>query len=259
MSESHAGQRHLPELPDFYDHQVQVAYHLLCDDEMPPPPEHWEGFVARRIVAALRAQENDALPERASVRSRAAWDVMRERYRQVNQEGYTPEHDDTCRADGSLAAAAACYAFFDAAPFKYRAPDMWPWDITAWKQGDRRRNLVRAGALILAEIERLDRFADRAALDAEPGKDERQDAPDGQIELDQETGRRWREDSSLQTWFPYTAEEVKRLRAANSTLRAALAEIARSDEIGSGAESVPYGFKARDFALAALQKARDES
>jgi hypothetical protein len=35
----------------------------------------------------------------------------------------------------------------------------WPWEDKWWKPKDRRRDLVRAGALIVAEIERLDRLA----------------------------------------------------------------------------------------------------
>lgn len=33
------------------------------------------------------------------------------------------------------------------------------------------------------------------------------------VDEDAAIGRRWREDSSLETWFPYTAEELKTLRA----------------------------------------------
>jgi hypothetical protein len=39
---------------------------------------------------------------------------------------------------------------------------LWPWSVQWWKPKDRRRDLVRAGALIVAEIERLDRAAARA-------------------------------------------------------------------------------------------------
>jgi len=37
----------------FDDPRVQTVYRILCDTTEPPPEEHWEGFVARRIVAAL--------------------------------------------------------------------------------------------------------------------------------------------------------------------------------------------------------------
>lgn len=32
-------------------------------------------------------------------------------------------------------------------------------------------------------------------------------------QMDSETGKKWREDSSLENWFPYTAEELSKLRA----------------------------------------------
>lgn len=40
---------------------------------------------------------------------------------------------------------------------------LWPWDREWWKPKDRRRNLVRAAALLIAEIERLDRAEDKEA------------------------------------------------------------------------------------------------
>ncbi len=40
--------------------------------------------------------------------SQAAQDVLAERQRQVEKEGWTPGHDDE-HTDGSLAFAAACY------------------------------------------------------------------------------------------------------------------------------------------------------
>jgi hypothetical protein len=86
--------------------------------------------------------------------TQALLDVAAERRRQIEVEGWTPEHDDEHNA-GELARAAACYAIFNTAP----APTMWPrqWDTSWWKPKDDRSNLVRAAALLLAEIERLDR------------------------------------------------------------------------------------------------------
>jgi hypothetical protein len=93
--------------------------------------------------------------------SRAAEDVFAERQRQVKVEGWTIEHDDTHR-HGQMATAAACYALWGAGGIVARAtsPDLWPWDEMWWKPKDRRRDLVRAAALIIAEIERLDRDAE---------------------------------------------------------------------------------------------------
>lgn len=86
-------------------------------------------------------------------------DIALERSRQVNEEGWTPEHDDQ-HTDGSLATAAAVYATNagDPQPDHWPPPLAWPWDAEWWKPKDHRRDLVRAGALIVAEIERLDRI-----------------------------------------------------------------------------------------------------
>lgn len=83
-----------------------------------------------------------------------AWlDVQAERRRQVEAEGWTPEHDDLyCAAE--LPRAAAAYILNGA---NDEAPAIWPFSAKWWKPRDARSNYVRAGALILAEIERLDR------------------------------------------------------------------------------------------------------
>ncbi|HHG4367704.1 TPA: hypothetical protein ACWV9N_001054 [Pseudomonas aeruginosa] len=85
-----------------------------------------------------------------------AWhDVQAERCRQNNAEGWTPEHDDLyCAAE--LPRAAAAYILSGA---NDEAPAIWPFVAKWWKPRDARANYVRAGALILAEIERLDRAA----------------------------------------------------------------------------------------------------
>ena len=89
-------------------------------------------------------------------------DIAAERKRQREGEGFTDERDDayeTCE----LSVAAGCYAFAAAEPFKnVNNPvpvEDWPWSNSWWKPTTRRRNLVKAGALIVAEIERLDRIS----------------------------------------------------------------------------------------------------
>ncbi|HCM6827936.1 hypothetical protein [Klebsiella quasipneumoniae] len=99
----------------------------------------------------------------------AAADVLAERQRQVTAEGWSPKHDDQYK-NTELAFAASCYAFHAAAaswdledngiPYdSHPVPKQWPWDPSWWRPTDARRDLVKAGALILAEIERLDRAA----------------------------------------------------------------------------------------------------
>ena len=105
--------------------------------------------------------------------------IAEERIRQVNQEGWTSEHDDQ-HIDGSLAQAAICYAapipiFQREGDERYFAfvdpwPDSWDpeWDkrpFDSYKgeprtptHEERIRMLVKAGALIAAEIDRLQRI-----------------------------------------------------------------------------------------------------
>ncbi len=108
----------------------------------------------------MSAQDNGGP---AALQTDAARDVLAERARQISAEGWSTDHDDT-HTRNELAEAAACYAF--PAPYGVNpatkglpVPKNWPWGELWWKPKDRRRNLVRAAALLLAEIERLDRAA----------------------------------------------------------------------------------------------------
>jgi hypothetical protein len=121
-------------------------------------------------------------------------DIAAERRRQIEAEGWTTEHDDT-HDKGEMAAAASMYALNTVAVHEGLRPSLtlafrlfWPWwvnrdlserrsdgprwsipEAQAWKPKDPRRDLVRAGALIVAEIERLDRAAAREAAPVGPG------------------------------------------------------------------------------------------
>jgi hypothetical protein len=86
--------------------------------------------------------------------------IAEERLRQIDGEGYTAEHDDA-HPRGELAQAAMCYTHH--ALYGGYAPLTWPWDYKWWKPGKGRtvetrvRALTKAGALIAAEIDRLQR------------------------------------------------------------------------------------------------------
>lgn len=85
--------------------------------------------------------------------------IAKERERQINIEGWTPEHDAK-HDKGELALAAAGYALAEELREESNdnfAPYWWPWENRYWKPtpNDRIRELVKAGALIVAEIERL--------------------------------------------------------------------------------------------------------
>lgn len=117
---------------------------------------------ADRIHADRVRLADELRPLREAMGTQAAADVLAERRRQVEQEGWTHEHDEG-HPFGELAEAAACYAAACADPEGSDVPlgrlgVHWPWLACWWKPSkDPRRNLVKAGALILAEIERLDR------------------------------------------------------------------------------------------------------
>lgn len=91
--------------------------------------------------------------------------IRAERQRQIETEAWTPEHDDT-HEDGELLRAGVIYIWFGtdmAAPLREDgAPLGWPWDVSWWKPKDRRSNVVRGGALCLAEKERLERAGKHA-------------------------------------------------------------------------------------------------
>lgn len=111
-------------------------------------------------------------------------DIATERQRQIEVEGWSPEHDDAHNG-GELAKAAGCYAWIAAQSDGMRAifdtpPPTWPpeWASNWWKPTTRRRDLIKAGALIIAEIERLDRLtALTESTPAEGGKADRPSAP----------------------------------------------------------------------------------
>jgi hypothetical protein len=91
--------------------------------------------------------------------------IAAERARQIEAEGWTAEHDDTDHADGQLADAAACYAL-GRADVTISGTYLWPWANRWWKPASRVRELVKAGALIAAEIDRLNRLSTTHAPEA---------------------------------------------------------------------------------------------
>lgn len=115
-------------------------------------------------IAEPTAQGLDALSD-------AARHVIAERQRQISAEGWTPDRDDAYNR-GVLAEAGGIYALHAFDPRRAKeTPEGWPWADAWWKPKDPRSNLIRAGALILAEIERLDRsFASQAKLGEPDGK-----------------------------------------------------------------------------------------
>ena len=83
--------------------------------------------------------------------TKAQIDVLAERERQIEVEGWTPAHDSRYQ-NNELVTAAISYAM----PNQVGKPLTWPFSDLDWKPTDVRRNLVKATALLLAEIERID-------------------------------------------------------------------------------------------------------
>jgi hypothetical protein len=114
--------------------------------------------------------------------------IAAERQRQIEVEGYEPEHD-TAHADESLALAACSYAI----PWSWRrfrsqrisvgddetyveVPTTWPWAVWHWKPSpdDRVRELIKAGALIAAEIDRIRALSSVPSLPGDTTEGEKQ-------------------------------------------------------------------------------------
>ena len=117
------------------------------------------------------ADGEQAKKRRRSVK--AIEDVIAERERQINVEAWTPDHDDV-HVNDELSALACAYAMppgareWSAESTGYGntlceaiVPNGWE-----FKPADRRQELVKAGALIIAEIERMDRATAAAAAAA---------------------------------------------------------------------------------------------
>lgn len=150
---------------------VQGQLHILCSNA--------HGYVTyikaykcddkQGEIARLTVELESIRAELTSLRNATRWVsvgeqngvslIAAERERQCFAEGWTAEHDDKhCHSE--LALAAVCYA----TPRRLRNrfsmfSTVWPWDSEYWKPtpDDRIKELVKAGALIAAEIDRLQR------------------------------------------------------------------------------------------------------
>jgi len=92
--------------------------------------------------------------------------IDNERTRQIESEGWTAAHDDE-HTECQLLDAAICYAGMSGSlvmdpdsgsEARIGLMEVWPWEPSWWKpSNDPIRNLVKAGALIAAEIDRMQR------------------------------------------------------------------------------------------------------
>lgn len=129
-----------------------------------------------QVTSSKDPEQSVSFPPSGYAMSTGAIDVLAERTRQVSGEGWTLEHDDR-HEDFQLSIAAACYAqnvgdfagaYYQPYPGKEiiwsegPEPEAWPWSLDWWNPSNPRRDLVKAGALIIAEIDRLDRLLQRS-------------------------------------------------------------------------------------------------
>lgn len=104
----------------------------------------------------IDAIPNSAFKEDCVARASGADLIREERRRQIEVEGYDAMHDRH-HTPQVLCRAAVGYALHDD-PSKLvadAAANLWPWSGEFWKPKGQLRNLVRAGALIAAAIDRL--------------------------------------------------------------------------------------------------------
>jgi len=147
------------------DQPTQVVFAKTACPGMAPDGSSWADYLseeqrAKRSKASGRA---DFLPTPPG-----ALLIAEERARQIQEEGWTAEHDDG-HLTAELADAGALYALCAAGQVletkdALAQPVDWPWPREWWKPStDPIRNLAKAGALIAAEIDRLLRIKDRQA------------------------------------------------------------------------------------------------
>jgi hypothetical protein len=133
--------------------EMAAEYELRLHFETNRNAERIKGFEqeADRLTAERVAAES-ALDEARKARdvTEGVSLIAAERARQMSVEGWAPAHDDEHHR-GELAVSAARYALHDTAVSNRIA---WQWESCWWKPKDPIRNLVRAGALIAAEIDR---------------------------------------------------------------------------------------------------------
>lgn len=89
----------------------------------------------------------------AEAREAALQAMRKERGRQVTDEGFDAGDDDR-RFPGQLYEAGISYANYDEGDGT-DVPELWALNPEAWKPKDRAANLLRAGALMMAEQDRI--------------------------------------------------------------------------------------------------------
>lgn len=112
--------------------------------------------ISRSVEKAEEAGDYIYIKFKEDRKSKTGIDLIsEERLRQQKVEGWTSEHDDE-HQEGELLDAAVFYAGYHTVLGDITG--LWPWDDSCFKPVDKIRDLVKAGALIAAEIDRLKRL-----------------------------------------------------------------------------------------------------
>ena len=132
------------------DRLRELGNRLVKQDSESP-----EGALMLRVAERLEQLETPAL-----------LGIAAKRMRQILVEGFDAAHDDQ-HDRGELALAAACYALAttDCTDKSLVHESLWPFERKWWKPKGRRHNLEVAGALLAAELDRLQRI-DEGGIDA---------------------------------------------------------------------------------------------
>lgn len=86
-------------------------------------------------------------------------EIIAERKRQIHDKGYTSESDDA-HTNNELIDAAIAYCT-SAKKETAAAKECWPLALEHFKPSEERRDIIKAIALLIAEVERIDRIKDK--------------------------------------------------------------------------------------------------
>lgn len=146
--------------------KLDMQLRIKLDEEY---PEETVGYIVQQLLEEQRKLTCSGYPA-----MQVSKEILTERFRQIGEEKFSAQVDNQYTED-ELARAAAVYALPEnirhyLIKYQIGASDpknitdnlrntLWPWSERYWKPSpdNRRRELIKAAALIIAEIERLDR------------------------------------------------------------------------------------------------------
>jgi len=140
---------------------MKSSFYRVFDQSIGPSHEWFRPSPqARFSPSGMEHVKRGGLILRKLDEPRGMVEIRSERARQVSVEGWSRDHDDK-HPRGQLLDAAKAYLEHARGRAAYRddgIPKGWPWEDRWWKPTEKRRDLVKAGALALAEAEREERI-----------------------------------------------------------------------------------------------------